>query len=468
MKTIYRITYLILIMLVASCQQEDAFDIPNELGYEENLKLNALMNQLDNGQKTMVTIADIKALMVSGEATEITSDLIIKGYVVSSDATGNFYKELYIQNSSSDASSAIRLLIDISDSYNMYNFGREIYIDLKGLYVGEYRTGDGVISLGEYDSSENRISNIREAMLKEKLLRSTNLSDLTPISVKFSQISSNHIGVFVEVSDVNVIASDAGKPYVDPYDNYDTRRTLEACDGFSKTTFLLETSSFATFKQDILPEGSGTIKGIVTKTYDGANLVLMLNTTDDVNLAGESCTLLDIDDFEKVLEEPFDLVEDGSKFDYSGWLNYNEAGNQFWTEQFYGGNGYVEFSGYRTGDAVNIGWLITPAFELTSATSAFVSFKLAQHHLDDEENNTLEIFVSTNFDGSNVAAASWTKLNATIPGEDNSWYAFQDSGLLDVSNYSGTLHLAFKYTGSGTNSQLDGGYFVDDVLFLKR
>ena len=41
-------------------------------------------------------------------------------------------------------------------------------------------------------------------------------------------------------------------------------------------------------------------------------------------------------------------------------------------------------------------------------------------------------------------------------------------GLVDVSSYSGNLYVAFKYVGSGNDNSLDGGYFVDDVLFLKQ
>jgi hypothetical protein len=144
------------------------------------------------------------------------------------------------------------------------------------------------------------------------------------------------------------------------------------------------------------------------------------------------------------------------------------VGGELWTEQIYSGNGYVEFSGFRTGDDVNIGWLVTPAFDLTGASNAYINFKLAQHHLDDEENNTLEVFVSTDFDGSDVLAANWDKINVTIPGQDVSWYAFQDVGLVDVSSYSGNLYVAFKYVGSGNDTSIDGGYFVDDVLFLKQ
>ena len=469
MKFYNRFTHLIIAsILVVSCQQEDVFDIPYSLGAEENQMLTTILSEVESGTKEMISIAQLKDLSVSGEAVEITSDLVMKGYVTSSDATGNFYKEIYIQDDPTSPTDGVRLLIDFSDSYNMFNIGREIYISLKGFYIGEYRTGDGVVSIGEYDAGQNRISNIREAIVKKNILRSSTISDLTPLKVKFSEISDSHIGIMVEISDVNVVSSQVGKPFVDPNDSYDTQRNLEACEGFGKTSFILETSAFANFKQNPLPAGTGTISGIVSKTYNGDNLVLMLNSFDDVNLTGEACSLLNINDFDKVLEETFDNVVDNSNFDYAGWINYAEVGGELWTEQFYGGNGYVEFSGFRTGDDVNIGWLVTPAFDLSGASSAYINFKLAQHHLDDEVNNTLEVFVSTDFDGSDVLAANWDKINVTIPGEDVSWYAFQDVGLVDVSSYSGNLYVAFKYVGSGNDTSLDGGYFVDDVLFLKQ
>ena len=469
MKLFSRFTHLILAAVFAvSCQQEDVFDIPYGLGVEENQMLTTLLSDVESGTMSMYSIAQLKDLHVSGEVTEITSDLVMKGYVTSSDATGNFYKEIYLQNDSTSPTDAIRVLIDVSDSYNMFNLGREVYINLKGLYVGEYRTGDGVISIGEFDAGQNRISNIREAVVKNHILRSSTISELSPLPVKFSDISDAHIGMMVEVANVSVVSSQVGKPYVDPNDSYDTQRTLEACEGFGKTSFILETSAFANFKQNLLPAGTGMISGIVSKTYNGDNLVLMLNSINDVNLTGEACSLLNINDFEKVLDETFDNVVDNSNFDYAGWVNYAEVGGELWTEQFYSGNGYVEFSGFRTGDDVNIGWLVTPAFDLTGTSNAYINFKLAQHHLDDEENNTLEVFVSTDFDGSDVLAANWDKINVTIPGEDVSWYAFQDVGLVDVSSYTGNLYVAFKYVGSGNDTTLDGGYFVDDVLFLKQ
>lgn len=469
MKLFNRFTHLIIAaVLVVSCQQEDVFDIPYSLGAEENQMLTTLLSGVESGTMSMVSITQLKDLHVSGEAVEITSDLVMKGYVTSSDSTGNFYKEIYVQDDPTSPTDAIRLLINVTDSYNMFNLGREIYINLKGLYIGEYRTGDGVVSIGSLDVGNDRLTQISEALTKKHVLRSNDTADLTPITVQFSQISDQHVGMMVEISQVNVVAGQVGLPYVDPDDSFDTQRTLEACEGFGKSSFILETSAFANFKQNLLPAGTGTIRGIVSKTYNGDNLVLMLNSINDVNLTGEACSLLNINDFEKVLDETFDNAVDNSNFDYPGWVNYAEVGGELWTEQFYSGNGYVEFSGFRTGDDVNIGWLVTPAFDLTGASNAYINFKLAQHHLDDEVNNTLEVFVSTDFDGSDVLAANWDKIDVTIPGQDVSWYAFQDVGLVDVSSYSGNLYVAFKYVGSGNDTSLDGGYFVDDVLFLKQ
>jgi len=78
-------------------------------------------------------------------------------------------------------------------------------------------------------------------------------------------------------------------PFVDPKDYYDTQRNMEACEGQNKVPFLLETSAFASFKDLPLPGGTGRIKGIVSKTYNGRNLVLVLNDARDAWLSGGAC-----------------------------------------------------------------------------------------------------------------------------------------------------------------------------------
>ena len=72
---------------LVSCVQDDEFSIPNSLGDEENAGLQAIMTGLADGSLTEISIADLLDLY-SGQATLIESDIVVKGYVSSSDQTG--------------------------------------------------------------------------------------------------------------------------------------------------------------------------------------------------------------------------------------------------------------------------------------------------------------------------------------------------------------------------------------------
>ena len=148
MKTNKLIIFLLAIVTsisFTSCVEDGDFDVPNSIGAEENSALQALLNTSGYSE---ISITNLKGLFVNGQVTEITSDIYIKGYVSSSDRSGNFYKEFFIQDSPTSPTTAIKVVTEFIDSYNKFNFGREVYINLKGLYIGEVRSGDGVIAIG--------------------------------------------------------------------------------------------------------------------------------------------------------------------------------------------------------------------------------------------------------------------------------------------------------------------------------
>ena len=166
---------------------------------------------------------------------------------------------------------------------------------------------------------------------------------------------------------------------------------------------------------------------------------------------------------EVVYSENFQEAVDGTDLDIAGWTNFAQAGTKLWKEERFTDNGiengYAEFSSFGTNQSSNIGWLITPALNLDGAAKKF-SFQAAQHHLSSV-NNTLQILISTNYNGSDVMAATWTPLQAIVPTQANDWYEFVNSGAIDLSAYSGTVHIAFKVTGNG--STLTAGYQIDNV-----
>ena len=457
-------TAIIACFALAACVQDDDFTVPSSVGVEENENLNDLLSRIEAGEVQLITIEELKAQFISdNEATEIVSEIAVKGYVSSSDATGNFYKEFFIQDKAEGATSAIKIALNQVDSYNQFNMGREVYVYLKNLYLGEANGGDGVYTIGGAMNSDGEVEAFTANEVPMFLFRSGNTLNIVPKTV--SALSSNDVGIFVTLSDVEFTTSSVGQPYVSPNDDYDTQHTIQRCTGFNYSTFLLETSAFASFKNEVLPSGGGSISGVVSKDYYGDNLVLALNTSDDVQMNGDRCELLDINDFTELISEDFQSAIHNTNLDFPGWTNVAQEGAWVWRERVYSGNGYTEFSTYNSPDVVNIAWLISPGVDLDAQENEFLNFKMAQHHLQSDL-NTAEVFVSTDYDGSNVLGATWIPVSANLPNQSNSWYQFVDSGLIDLSSYSGTLHVAFKVTGSGTDQTLDGAYQLDDFTIL--
>lgn len=467
-KIIILILALVTSISFTSCVEDGDFTVPQGLGAEESAAVEVIKAALADPTSglTEISISDLKGLVVNGQATEINSDIIVKGYVTSSDVTGNFYKEFFIQDKPENPTAAVKVAIELVSSYNKFNIGREVYVRLRGLYIGEVRSGDGVPTIGgDKNEDGDEVENMSLNQVETQLLRAANTEEIVPLDISFSAINNSHVGLFVKVSDAQFPTSLAGKTYVDANDQFDTQRLLESCDGFGFTNFILETSAFASFKFAIIPSGGGSIAAVVSKTFNGSDLVLALNDISDVDMNGTKCTPLDIADFTVIVEEDFDAGTDNSNLNFAGWTNFAEIGSELWTEQIFSGNGYAEFSGFRTNDDVNIGWLISPSIDMDAQSNEFLNFQVAQHHLDSAA-NTLEVFVSTDFDGTNVTAATWQPVSANLPVMSDSWYAFKDSGLIDLSSYTGTLYVGFKYVGSGNDTTLDGAFMVDDFKIL--
>ena len=167
-----------------------------------------------------------------------------------------------------------------------------------------------------------------------------------------------------------------------------------------------------------------------------------------------------------IVGEDFQSAVSNTDLDILGWTNFNEVGAWKWREKTFSGNGYAEFSAFGSG-STNTVWLISPEINLDVAEKKGVAFDVAQHHLDvDSPNNSLEVLISTDYDGTNVLGATWSTLPANIPTKNTDWYLFLKSNI-NLSAYSGKAHIAFKFKGSGTDTTLDGAFQVDNFLFYK-
>jgi len=165
-----------------------------------------------------------------------------------------------------------------------------------------------------------------------------------------------------------------------------------------------------------------------------------------------------------LIGEDFTGPADNTILEIEGWQNVASQGTAVWKNQIFSGNNYAEFSSFQSGEAVNVGWLITPGVNLDATEGEVLGFDVSQSFVSDAANK-LEVLVSTDYDGNaaNIATATWQPLNANIPGPSAVYFEFQESGAIDLSSYTGTAYIAFRVTGSGTNSSLDGSYQIDNV-----
>jgi len=175
----------------------------------------------------------------------------------------------------------------------------------------------------------------------------------------------------------------------------------------------------------------------------------------------------------KELFDPYFIGED-EYLTFGDWTSYAQTGSVQWTEQDDDNNGYIQFTtfGSTTGDATNVAWAISPKINMDNSENEVLTFKSAAEFVTDA-NNKLEVYVSTDFDGTNVMTATWIPVTANIAGLATSGSTPDgvlnvNSGLVDLSTYTGDLYVAFKATGSSTNSNLDGSLRVDEIKIYDK
>lgn len=465
-KTTRILFVLIMSIIFITCVEDGDFTVPENLGIEENEAVKQIIDSISAGTLQLKTIKQVKELYIKGNnPIEIASDIVVKGFVVSSDKSGNFYKEFYMQNAPENPTAGIKIALNLSNSHNKFNVGREIYIRLKGLFIGETNSGDGIITIGgKIKSTDNtEIENVTANQIPKHIFRTEITEEIVPKIVEFAAINESHIGTFIRLENVFFEPKLAGKAYVDPKEDFDTQRKIQTCLGLGYDDLLVETSSFSKFANESLPEKAGTINAIVSKDFGGNFIVLNLNKTDDVDMKEERCSPLPIADFTTILlDENFDAQS--GEISVTNWINYREAGTKSWRSytDTYSQSKAARIGSKSSNDDSTITWLITESVDLDTTSQEFLSFETSNSFGNGSE---LEVLISTDFDGNenNINAATWSVLPAKIVSDGENFKSWIHSTYIDLSNYSGTAFIAFKYTGNG-NVNFDGTYELDNVI----
>ena len=402
------------------------------------------------------TVADIK-----GNSAEIvaqyTYDDVIEGYVVSSDEKGNFFKTLSFQTLATATTPAIgfSVPVDATNLYVDYRVGNKVYVKMKNQYTDLYYGGLRIGGLYVSAFNQGGVGRLSQNDYKKVLHAScTNVKEEQLVrSIGLGEINDSQLNTLIELSDVQFTEPAIGRKYYEEANDVGGATNWNLVDK-SGNQLIFRTSSYADFSKNIVPGGSGKVRGVLTKYAKDYQLVARKET--DVQMSGTRNIPFFVEDFQ--------TVADGTNLSLPGWSNIIQAGAIVWKGGINATNGYAEFVISGTKVASNIVWLISPKIDMDTHSNETLSFRTAQHHLDvDSPLNTLEVYISTNFDGVDFKKATWIPVSARIPNQASPWNEFIGSGAIDLSSYTGKINIAFKYIGSGKNLALDGAFLVDDV-----
>ena len=261
MKTMNKIlTLLIMSLAFFSCSRD--FDAPplSKPHYEGDAN---------------ITIAELKEKykeVTRDNPEEIVFDYVIKAKVTANDKSGNIFKNIYIE----DETGALTMGLDQNSLYTILGVGQEVFIELHGLYMVSY---GGELQVAYKGTTANRIP--WEIATKHLFPNDWPTKEVVPAVVTMDQLGDKHVNTLVRIH--NVYFQNGGKNTFAPDEGYGEEYIKDA----KGNSMLVRSSSFANFAKDLLPEGNGTIQGVLGR-FNG-NWQLVIRDRDDlIEFGGET------------------------------------------------------------------------------------------------------------------------------------------------------------------------------------
>lgn len=227
--------------------------------------------------------------MYKGETVEILGDLILEGYITSSDQMGNFFGVLHFQDRAVDPTEGFQIEIDVRDSHLLYPVGSKVLIKLKGLYLGMSK---GVFKIGGQFTSFGNISvgRLPAAVVDQHLFFSCDaVKAIDPVRITLADLSENLTNTLVQIQGVEIKEEEVGLPFADAM--VETARTLIDC--MDRELTLLN-SGYSDFQGELLPELNGSIVGVLVR--ENQKYQLAIRNLGDMDFGGERCAEL-VDEF---------------------------------------------------------------------------------------------------------------------------------------------------------------------------
>ena len=265
---------LVVLVFLFGCVKDRNFDAPQG---------NCIRNIVAN-----TTYAEVKNLY-AGQTLQIQQDLIIEGYVVSSDKAGNFFSVLHFQDNAINPIEGFQIEIDVRDSNLFYPVGSRIFIKLKGLYLGKSKD---VFKLGATFTSFGNLSvgRLPATVIDQHIFTSCDdVVDIIPFKASIDSLQKNMTNTLVRFDAIEILEDELGESFA--IEREETERTLIDC---NDNDIVLLNSGFSDFQAELLPEGNGTITGVLLRENNTYSLAI--RSLEDIDFSNERCEDL-VDEF---------------------------------------------------------------------------------------------------------------------------------------------------------------------------
>lgn len=403
-----------------------------------------------------LSIAQLKAMHTNfGSVDEITTENVIEGVVIANDSSGNFYKQIIIQ----DTTGGIVVQLDGYDLYTLYPVGRQVFIKVKGLALGDY---NNLIQLGYDADNSGKLSAISSQLFDKYIIKGSLNNTIVPKAVTVGQLNDSYQSTLIKLDSFEFNGADTSKTYANAVTKASVNLTINNC---INEKIALRTSGYASFAGFNVANGNGTMLAVYS--IYGTTKQLFIRDTSDVRFYNTRCDGSGVISGNTIFSEDFSNAVANADIDLPGWINVSETGEEKFYGSLFNSNVYAKISAYSSNAPVIKTWLITPAINLTGVTNPILNFET----LDAFDNGaTLKAYISTDYTGSETPwVATWTLLPATISNGHATSYApsFTSSGNISLNNYSGNnVYIAFVYEGNdaaGTSNDNTTTYELDNI-----
>lgn len=373
--------------------------------------------------KANMTIAELVALhtiTATNSYDTIPAGTIISGIVTTSDEHGNCYKFINIE----DETGGIQIKIDNKALFNKYKVGQRVFVKCDGLVIGDYYKLPQLGLWGNDGMQPIPSNKVGNHIFCDSIPGSFEPTITMTTIPKADDIPTSWYNRLVKIE--NCTFMDGGlSTFSSPTSA--TSHEVELADG---TKITMRTSNYADFCNEMLPTGTGSLVGILTRYNNYVQLVIRdLNDVQGFSTPMHNTTMFSV--------------------------NYLNAFNDGW-ERFTSGNEWSVLSNsifngfYISSVGLTDSWLISPSIDFSNVTSPTLIFDHREPSGGD--NIRMKLYYTTNYTG-NIHTTDWDEIPFNEFSESTTNFTFNIPESAQTSNF----RFAFRYNGT------NGSWYISNI-----